>query len=154
MTIRSANLPGPFDPVDGTIVDVLREDGRISIPALAERVGVSRSTAYARFDHLLNDGIITGFRATVSPLGAGLSVAALVLINAEQGRWDETLRQLHAVEGVEWVGLTAGAFDFIALVRATDLTEFRDVVLRSLRDIPALTSTQTAIILDELGLAT
>jgi DNA-binding Lrp family transcriptional regulator len=148
---RSSKLPGPYDDVDATIVDLLRHDGRISVPALAERAGVSRATAYSRFDRLVRDGVVSGFRAVVSPAARGLAVAALVLIDAEQPRWDETLQELRRTPGVEWVGLTTGAFDFIALVRATDLTELRDVVLQSLRRIPGLQSTQTAILLDEQG---
>jgi DNA-binding Lrp family transcriptional regulator len=151
MTIRSSRLPYPYDQVDATIVDALKVEGRMSVPVLADRVGVSRATAYARFDRLVADGVISGFRAVVSPAKAGLSVAALVLINGEQGLWSETLQQLREIAGVEWVGLSAGVFDFVALVRAADLTELRDVVLRSLRDIPGLNSTQTAIILDEEG---
>jgi DNA-binding Lrp family transcriptional regulator len=151
MTVRSSRLPYPYDQVDATIVDALKAEGRMSVPVLAELVGVSRATAYSRFDRLVADGVISGFRAVVPPAKAGLSVAALVLINGEQGLWSETLQQLQEIAGVEWVGLTAGVFDFVALVRAADLTELRDVVLRSLRDIPGLNSTQTAIILDEEG---
>jgi DNA-binding Lrp family transcriptional regulator len=151
MTVRSSRLPSPYDQVDATIVDALKAEGRMSVPVLAELVGVSRATAYSRFDRLVADGVISGFRAVVPPAKAGLSVAALVLINGEQGLWSETLQRLREIAGVEWVGLTAGVFDFVALVRAADLTELRDVVLRSLRDIPGLNSTQTAIILDEEG---
>ena len=151
MSIRSSNLPPPYDRVDETIVDVLRQDGRISIPALAERTGVSRATAYARFARLVDDGVVDGFRAVVRPEQRGLAVAALVLINAEQPMWAETLEQLSATDGVEWVGLAAGPFDYVAVVRAASLAELRDVVLQSLRAIPALKDTETAIILDERG---
>lgn len=123
----------------------------MSIPSLAERVGTSRATAYARFDRLVNDGIIIAFQAVVRPSDRGLTVAALVLIEAEQPMWDQTLQQLRETIGVEWVGLATGAFDFIALVRAADLAELRDVVLQGLRRVPGLKGTQTAILLDEDG---
>lgn len=148
MTRRQSVLPPPYDRVDATIVDVLRSEGRISIPSLAERAGISRATAYTRFDRLVADGVISGFRAVVHPRWRGLSIAALVLIDAEQPLWHETLESLRQTAGVEWVGLAAASFDFVALVRAADLTELRDVVLRSLRNIPGLKSTQTAILLD------
>jgi DNA-binding Lrp family transcriptional regulator len=153
MSIRPSHLGAPYDGVDETIVDILRAEGRISVPALAERVSVSRATAYSRFTRLVDEGVITSFRAVVDPATRGLNVAALVLISADQPRWAETLDQLRQTEGVEWVGLTAGPFDFVALVRAIDLTELRDVVLRSLREIPGLKSTETSIILDEAGFA-
>lgn len=149
MTERTSELLPPYDSVDAKIVDVLRHDGRLSIPALADRVGISRATAYARYDRLIRDGVVSGFRAIVKPSSRGLTVAALVLIDAEQPLWDETLQHLRRTTGVEWVGIAAGAFDFVALVRAADLTDLRDVVLQGLRAIPGLKSTRTAILLDE-----
>jgi DNA-binding Lrp family transcriptional regulator len=151
MARRSSVLPAPFDAIDGTIVDVLRQDGRVSIPALAERVGISRATAYTRFDRLVDGGVVSGFHAEVNPRWRGLTVAALVFIDAEQPLWHETLDQLRRTVGVEWVGLTAASFDFVALVRAVDLTELRDVVLQGLREIPGLKSTRSAVILDAEG---
>jgi len=149
--VRVSRLPPPYDEVDRTIVEILSEDGRITIPALAERAGVSRSTAYARLGRLRSDGIITGFRATVAAGARGLPIAALVLIRADQNRWNQALQQLRDLPGVEWVAATAARFDFVALVRAADLHELRDVVLEGLRAIPTLTTTETVILLDEAG---
>jgi DNA-binding Lrp family transcriptional regulator len=151
VTERSSVLPAPYDAVDATIVDVLRQEGRLSIPALAQRVGISRATAYSRFDRLVTDGVISGFHGAVDPAWRGLGVSAIVLVDAEQPSWDETLRRLRQTPGVEWVGLAAAAFDFVVLVRARDLAELRDVVLQELREIPALQNTRTAILLDSGG---
>jgi DNA-binding Lrp family transcriptional regulator len=149
--MRTVQLPDSYDEVDRTIVDVLAKDGRLSVPALAEQAGISRATAYARFSRLVDDGIITGFRAVVTPAHRGLTVAALVLMKVDQAHWEGTLERLVRVEGVEWVGLAGASFDFVALVRAIDLAEMRDVILERLRSVPGLTSTETAIIFDETG---
>lgn len=148
MAERSSVLGAPFDAVDETIVDLLRQDGRMSIPALAERASISRATAYSRFDRLVDAGVISGFKAVVRPTMRGLGVTALVLIDADQPMWHATLERLRATPGVEWVALAAAAFDFVAIVRARDLVELRDVVLTSLREIPGLKDTETAILLD------
>ena len=47
----SSSAP-PLDAVDQKIVAALRRDGRQSIPALSEAVGISRATAYTRVDRL------------------------------------------------------------------------------------------------------
>lgn len=141
----------PLDELDRTIVAALREDGRVSIPTLAERVGTSRATAYARFDRLVDRGAITGFRAIVDHEQLGLGVSALLLISGQQTVWPELAQRLRSTYGVEWVGLCAGQFDFAVLVRARDLHELRDVVLDELLRIPGLTNVQTSVLLDELG---
>ncbi len=140
---------GELDEIDKTIVSVLLEDGRISIPQLADKVGISRATAYNRFDRLVEDGVLTGFGARIDPTALGLTVAALILMTAEQGDWPDLNTRLLQTEGVQWVGLGTGSFDFIVLVRARDLPDLRDVVLRKLLSVEGVRSTQTAVLLDE-----
>lgn len=138
-----------LDDVDQMIVQELMVDGRLTVPALAERVGVSRATAYNRFDRLVDSGVITGFGARVDPVAVGLGVAALVLLTADQGDWPDLNQRLLATTGVQWVGMGAGSFDFMVLVRATDLTQLRDVVLQELLGIGGIRTTQTAVLLGE-----
>ena len=139
-----------LDDVDRTIVDVLRANGRLSIPALAEQIGVSRATAYSRFDRLIDDGVIEGFAAQVTPSNMGLTVAALAFIKADQREWQVAVDGLLAVAGVQWIGLAAGSFDYVVLLRAADLDELRDVVLKELLAVPGVTSTETTVLLDEV----
>ncbi len=145
------DVPPPLDDLDRTIVEALRADGRASVPALAERVGTSRATAYARFDRLLERGVITGFRASVDHQALGVGVTALLLVSGEQTEWADISRRIRATYGVEWVGLCAGQFDFAVLVRARDLHDLRDVVLDELLRVPGITNVQTSVLLDELG---
>ncbi|KEP72667.1 Fis family transcriptional regulator, partial [Microbacterium sp. SUBG005] len=62
------------------ILAVLRDNGRISIAALAEKVGISRANAYTRVEALVQDGVITGFSAQVDHAGRGVSIGALVFV--------------------------------------------------------------------------
>ncbi len=146
------NIPegAPLDPIDRTIVERLVDDGRLSIPALAEHVGIGRATAYARFDRLCDDGIIEGFHATVDPAKVGLTVCALAFLRVEQHHWRSTSAALAALPGVEWIGLAAGEHDVIVRLRAANLNEMRDVVLRDLQAVDGVVSTQTSILLDEI----
>lgn len=138
-----------LDEIDETIVELLRADGRMSIPALAERAGIGRATAYARFDRLVDEGVITGFEARVRPEDLGLSMSALITIEAEQVAWSDLRDRVMALPSVHWLGLTAGASDFVVLVRARDLDELRDVVLRDLLSVPGIRNTQTSVLLEE-----
>lgn len=139
----------PVDEIDQMIIEELRLDGRLSIPQLAERVGVSRATAYARFDRLVDSGVIEGFEVRAAPAALGLTVAALVTIEAHQSSWQELRSALMEIDGVEWIGVTTGSSDFVVLVRARDLEHLRDVVLRNVLAGPGIRSTNTAVLLDE-----
>jgi DNA-binding Lrp family transcriptional regulator len=138
------------DVVDRQMIDELRRDGRMTIPTLAQRLGVSRATAYARFHRLLDTGVITGFTATVDHAQLGLGVSALVLVNVRQGAWRELQRELSELPGVEWLGVATGPFDFVLLARAEDLVHLRDVVLKGVQAIDGVRASQTIVLLDEI----
>jgi Lrp/AsnC family leucine-responsive transcriptional regulator len=137
------------DAVDRRLLAALVEDGRISVNDLAGRAGVSRATAYARFERLRADGVITGFRAEVSPSALGFGIAAVILVNVDQGAWAAVREELVRLPGFEYLAVTSGGFDFIVLVRVRDVESLRDVVLQRLHRIPAVKTTQTIFVLDE-----
>jgi len=138
-----------LDDIDRQMIDELRRDGRISVPVLAERLGIARATAYTRFDRLVDDGVIRGFTALVDPASCGLHVAALVMVNVAQDKWKEAQTDLAAIPSVEWVGLATGPFDIVLRIRCEDLDELRDVVLVQLHAVPSVNSAQTVVLLDE-----
>ena len=141
--------PRPLDDVDRRMLRILVNEGRISINELAGRVGISRATAYARFDRLVADGVINRFRADIDPRALGLDVAAMILINVEQGSWPTTRDKVSRLPGVEYVAMTSGEFDFVLLVRVPDIAALRDVVLYQLQGMPEVRSTETIFVLDE-----
>jgi DNA-binding Lrp family transcriptional regulator len=139
-----------LDDIDRKIIDALRRDGRMSAPALAEFVGIGRATAYHRLDRLVEQGIISGFSARVDMASVGLTVAALVLVNVRQGLWRDLREELSALPGVQWVGVAAGRFDFVLLVRADSLAHLRDVALHELQQIEGVRAAETVVLLDEV----
>lgn len=139
-----------LDDIDRRMIDALRADGRISTPALAERLSIGRATAYNRLDRLVDSGIIDGFSARVDPAAVGLTVSALVMINVRQGRWRDLRAELRALPGVEWLGVATGRFDFVLLVRGSSLEHLRDVALHELQQIDGVRSAETIVLLDEI----
>lgn len=131
------------------MLSILVDEGRLSVAELAARTGISRATAYARYDRLVADGVISRFRADVDPHMIGLDVAAMILINVEQGSWPTTRDKVSRLPGVEYVAMTSGGFDFVLLVRTPDIAALRDVVLYRLQGMPEVRSTQTIFVLDE-----
>lgn len=135
--------------LDRRLVELLRADGRRSVNELAAAAGISRANAYQRLAKLRADGVVTGFTVLTDPRKLGLAVAALIIVNADQGSWRELRQELEQLPGAEYVALTAGGFDFVVLVRVPDVETLRDVVLERLQTMPQVRSTQTMFILDE-----
>src|SRR5258707_14261369 len=86
MALKETEDPGlggqiaALDEVDRRIVAALRAEGRLSMRALAERLHISRASAYARVDRLERSGVITGYTAMIDPQRYGYGVSPYVFL--------------------------------------------------------------------------
>jgi DNA-binding Lrp family transcriptional regulator len=135
------------------LLQVLRDDARLSVTELAKRVNISRANAYARLDRLTTSGVIEGFEVRVDPRAVGLDLTALIFVTVDQSRWREIRDFLAAIPEVEFIGLAAGDFDFVLLVRTTSTDTLRDVVLERFHAIPEVRDTRTVMLLDSVARA-
>lgn len=160
MARRSVDEPGPevakrpaaIDELDRRILTVLRDDGRISVPRLAELLHTSRATAYTRLQRLRELGVLRGFSAVVEPARVGNAVTALVLVSSArpgQRRWKTWRDELAKIPAVEWAAMVAGDTDIVLLVRARDQEELRTLLLEEIQSLECVGTTRTLIVLDE-----
>ena len=139
-----------LDAVHFKILDVLRTHGRISIAALAERVGISRASAYTRFEALRADGVISGFAARVEPARVGLDICALVFVTVRQEMWKQFRATLAQMPEVEYCAITTGQHDAMIQIRVPDVAAVHRLVTEQLASVPAVRATETVFILDEV----
>jgi DNA-binding Lrp family transcriptional regulator len=147
---QAGRVVGSLDRVDRRILELLAEDGRMSVATLAERAGVSRAGAYARLERLRVDGVLEGFSARVRPAGLGLGITALVLISGRQPAWRTLREELAAMPEVEYCAFTTGEYDALILVRVPSVETLRDVILERLQASETVRATQTIFVLDEV----
>lgn len=138
-----------LDDIDRAIIAELSADGRLAVRALAERLHISRTNAYARLDRLVSEGVITGFGARIDPRRAGLGTSAYILITVEQTSWRTMSAELREIPYVEHVSLVGGDFDILLLVRTPDNASLSDVVLERLQALDGVRSTRTWLIFEE-----
>jgi len=143
----------PLDNVDRAILAVLREDGRIPISGLADRINISRAAAYSRMNRLIDSGVITSFSASIDASRAGLPVSALVLLKAEHGgggRWMRWRDELLQIPAIEFAFMVAGETDIVILVRARDQDHLRSVLFDQIQSLENIASTRTLLVLNEI----
>lgn len=138
-----------LDELDRRIILELRKDGRASMSAVASAMHISRASAYARFNRLVESQVIRGFGARIDPVLAGLHSSAYVTLTLDQESWQQTRARLSQIPEVSHIALVGGDFDCILLVRARDNSDLRRVVLEELQAIPGVKSTKTALIFED-----
>lgn len=143
--------PVQLDDTDRAIVAELREDGRVSMRALAEKLHISRANAYTRVERLVTEGVITGYTASIDPERYGFGISAYVYLKISQHSWKAVRRQVLQIPEVWHGALVSGENDLVLLVRAQDAASMRELVLNTFQTMPDVLATQTVLILDELS---
>jgi DNA-binding Lrp family transcriptional regulator len=138
-----------LDEVDRGILEELRLDGRAAISAVAKANHISRASAYARLNRLIESGVISGFTARIDPVLSGQHSSAYVTLAIEQASWQLLRERLAQIPEVEHIALVGGDVDVQLLVRARDNGDLRRVVLEELQAIPSVRSTKTSIIFED-----
>jgi DNA-binding Lrp family transcriptional regulator len=145
----AGRLTAPLDEIDARILAILRQDGRVSMRTLAERVHVSRANAYTRVERLLRRGVLRGFGARVDHERMGLATSAYITLKIQQNSWRCLRDRVKALPQVEHIALVGGDFDVLLLVRTESNAALRDLVLVELQGMPEVLSTRTMLVFEE-----
>ena len=116
---RGARAPAAvLDPADAALVRELQQDGRVSLQALADRVGLSRTAVRARVQHLFDSGAVRVV-GIVHAAVAGLTAVAHVSV-AVHGPARRVVDAVVARDAATYVSLIAGEHSVIVELRARD----------------------------------
>lgn len=139
-----------LDDVDRRILTELQHDARASMSAVAKAAHISRASAYARVNKMIDEGVITGFSAQIDTVKAGLHSSAYVTLSVDQAPWQELRDQLMRIPEIEHIALVGGEVDILLLVRARDNHDLRRIVLEQLQSIPSVRSTKTWLVFEDI----
>jgi len=116
--------------------------------ALGERVRLSKTPVTARVKRLEEEGVITGYRATLSASKLGVEHIAFLEVKLSDTRekaLDAFNQAVRAIPEVEACHMIAGGFDYLIKVRTSDIFAYRQVLGEQLSRLPNVASTSTYI---------
>ncbi|UCC92896.1 MAG: Lrp/AsnC family transcriptional regulator [Thermoplasmata archaeon] len=116
MTVREG-----LDETDLKILDLLREDSRLSYREIGKRIHVSTGTVSDRVKHMLESGVIKRFTTAVDPTLMGLQVPMFLRVRVDpMVSIDAVVKRFEDVEEACCIHYVTGDLDMIVLVRCTD----------------------------------
>ncbi|MCK0149776.1 Lrp/AsnC ligand binding domain-containing protein [Marivita sp. S6314] len=137
-----------LDAFDRAILQVMGQDGRISITELSKRIGLSKSPTQARLRRLEQLGAIQGYRALLDPIKLGLDHIAFVEVKLTQTR-EAALAAFNGavakIPEIEQAHLIAGNFDYLLKVRTANMRDYRRVLAEKISTLPHVAATSTYV---------
>ena len=94
MTQQAQRARHHLDPTERRMVELLQEDGRLSIVRLAKALGVTEVTARRKLRRLLTDGIIQ-IVATVDPFDVGYETPVIIGLKVQRSKLDKVAKELN-----------------------------------------------------------
>lgn len=126
----------------------LREDGRISILDLAERVGLSPTPVARRVRRLEEAGVITGYAALIDEAAMGFGVSVFVSIKLDR-QVDEALAVFEkaVAEFPEVVDcwLMTGNRDYLLRIATQGLREYEEFLVGRMSKVRGIASMESSI---------
>jgi len=121
-----------LDAVNLRLLAELHRDPRLSMSALARRVGMSAPSVTERVQRLERSGIIAGYRMEVDPAALGLPVAAIVRIRPGPGQLPKVAEAAAATPQVVECHRVTGEDCFVLKLHAPSIGALEEVLDRFL----------------------
>jgi DNA-binding Lrp family transcriptional regulator len=133
-----------LDETDRRLIALLRQDARVPIAVLAQKLGVSRGTVNNRLRKLEDGGVIVGYTVQLRPDARPDEIRAWMGILVEGNQTRLVIASLLGEPGVATLHDTNGRWDLLAEVRAASMAELSQVLER-VRLLKGIRSTETSI---------
>ena len=140
-----------LDATDMKILNALLTDARLPMTELAKRVGLSKTPVALRIRKMEEMGLITGYRAILSPLKLGLTHVTYVEVRLSDTRENALTRfndAVRAIPEVEECYMIAGGFDYLIKVRSKDMADYRRVMGEQISALPYVTGTSSYVAME------
>ena len=135
-----------MDDTDRHLISLLRQDARLTVAALASKLGVSRGTVTNRLRKLEDEQVIVGYTLRLRPDAEPDQIRAWMGVLVEGNQTREVIANLLGEPGVQALHDTNGRWDLLAELRADSMLELSRVLER-VRLIKGIRTTETSILL-------
>jgi DNA-binding Lrp family transcriptional regulator len=154
--MKKEQIPAPsfeLDAIDIRMLNLLQENGRLSVRELAKKVNLSPTPVHERLRRLESTGIIDHYAAVVNPgrIGHLIVIFVNVILKEHSTRLGgEFIRKITSFPEVVEFYTIGGEHDFMIKVMVPDMASYRRFFVDQLGEVPNIARLQSVIVLDTI----
>lgn len=139
-----------LDETDLRILELMQNNARISNADLARELSMAPSAMLERVRKLEQKNVILGYTTQVNPGAVRQKLLAFIFIRTKDGFGEtgKTTQALSKIPEVQEVHHIAGEDCFLVKVRTEDAASLMELMRKSFKKIPNISSTRTTIVLE------
>lgn len=142
---------GKLDRIDHRILMVLAANGKLSMAALAARVGLTKTPVQARVRRLEAEGYIRGYVALIDHdrIGEGhIAFVQVTLADTRSAALEAFNAAVQPIREIEQCHMIAGGFDYLLKVRTKDIGAYRRILGEKISALPHVAQTSTFAVME------
>ena len=116
------------DQLDEQILASLQAQGRLTMKALAEQVGLSSPAMIERVRRLEERGVIAGYRAVIQPAALGRPISAIITVKVDRRSADDFLARIDQEAAVTECLRITGDSSYIVKVHVSDMAALEALI--------------------------
>lgn len=136
----------PISPKDQQVLDLLRENARMTTTEMAKTLKLSRSTVQKRLERLEDTGVIEGYTVQLSSAYLDQEIKAHVSVTVQPRMTNEIIEAMKDLPGVRSIYSVSGPYDLIAEIAALSVRDL-DEVIDEIIEIAGVERTVSSVIL-------
>ena len=140
-----------MDKFDLQIIDILEQNGRMTISELSQRIGLSKTPCQARLKKMIENKTILGFRVILNHEILDRNHIAFTevrLSDTREAALNEFNKAVMQIPEIEQCHLIAGQFDYLLKVRTKSITAYRKALGDKISSLPCVSSTSTHVVME------
>ncbi|MEM8592127.1 MAG: Lrp/AsnC family transcriptional regulator [Pseudomonadota bacterium] len=139
-----------IDTKDARLLELLQENARQSLEALADQSGLSPASVQRRVKALRERGVITGDTVIVDPALVGQPMSFVIMVELERERLDQIdafTRRCRSEPQVQQCYYVTGEADFCLICTASNMADFEALTKRLFFDDSNVRRFRTSVVM-------
>ena len=137
-----------LDDVDRIILKSLRENSRMSLQEISRKSGISDATIQFRLKRMKANGAIERFTISANPAATGYVVTAIILVQTDGDRHDQTLMDLARIPEITEVYGILGEYDLFLKIWSKSLEELNAIINDCIRSLDGIEDLHEIVVVE------
>ncbi len=135
-----------LDEVDKRILELLRENSRLSFSEIARQFGFSDVAIRKRIDKLVERGVVKKFTCEIDYSKLGKPVSAFIFIKTRADRTNDVMETLKEFQDIQEIYQVMGEYDIIARANVSSIDALKELTDEKMANIHGVMEVKPNII--------
>jgi len=137
---------------NGKILEVLKENSRLSSGKISKKTGIPATTIFNRIKKMEKEGIIKKYTVDLDYKKIGIGIQAFVFVSQDYKAFDrekqeKMLDRIAKEPGIDNVFRISGRYDLLIIFRAKDIDELDEFLIKLQEENYGILKTETMVVL-------